>query len=58
MPKQLGTGQFYTQTIWDEKNKRGYFAILTKKSDGTFETKSNDFVKDAMTKLSKNADMD
>jgi hypothetical protein len=52
-PKQLAGGKFYTQTIWDEKNKKGYIAILTKKADGTFETHSNDFVKDAMEKLKK-----
>jgi len=52
-PKQIAGGKFYSQVIWDEKNKKGYIAILTKKSDGTFERKSDDFIKDAMTKLSK-----
>ena len=55
VPKPFPGGKFYTQVIWDEKNKKGYIAILTKNSDGTYEMKSNDFVKDAKTKLSKNA---
>jgi hypothetical protein len=54
-PKQLPGSNFYTQTIWDEKNKKGYIAILTKKADGTFERKSDDFVKDAMSHLAKKA---
>ena len=54
-PKRLAGGNYYTQTIWDEKNKKGYIAILTKNSDGTFKKNSNDFVKDAMKKLSKDA---
>jgi hypothetical protein len=52
-PKQLPGGKFYTQTIWDEKNKKGYIGILVKNADGTFERKSGDFVKDFMEKMSK-----
>ena len=55
-PKQIAGSKFYTQVIWDEKNKKGYIAILTKNDDGTYETKSNDFVSaHAMMKLSKKA---
>jgi len=63
VPKQIGRSQIYTQTIWDEKNKKGYIALLTKKSDGTFETKSTDSTKLSFDQLMtffgpKNADMD
>ena len=59
-PKRIAGGKFYSQTIWDEKNKKGYIAILTKKADGTFERQSNDFVNDAMNKIGakKVSDMD
>lgn len=50
-PKRLAGGNFYTQVIWDEVNKKGYIGILTKNADGTFERKSNDFLKDAMNKI-------
>ena len=59
-PKRFAGSNFYSQTIWDEKNKKGYLAILTKNSDGTFKRHSNEFVRDAMflrdamKKLSKN----
>lgn len=63
VPKQIGRSQVYTQTIWDEKKKKGYIALLTKKSDGTFETKSTDSTKLSFDQLMtffgpKNADMD
>jgi hypothetical protein len=45
-PKPLAGTKFYTQVIWDEANKKGYIAILTKNPDGTFNSKSNDLVKD------------
>jgi len=50
-PKQIAGSKFYSQTIWDEENKKGYIAILTMKSDGTFERKSDDFLADAMKKI-------
>ena len=54
VPKQIQGSKFYTQTIWDEKNKTGYFAILTKKSNGDFERKTDDFLSDAIKKLNLN----
>ena len=51
MPKRIGKSNLYSQTIWDEENKQGYIAILTKKADGTFERKTDDFVKNAMNKI-------
>jgi len=51
VPKRIAGGKFYSQTIWDEKNKKGYIAILTKNDDGTWERKSDDFLKDAMKSI-------
>jgi len=50
-PKQIAGSKFYSQVIWDEKNKKGYIGILTKNDDGTFKKTSDDFMKDAMAMM-------
>ena len=35
VPKRIGKSNLYTQTIWDEKNKKGFIALLEKR-DNTY----------------------
>ena len=35
-PKQIGTTNMYTQTIWDCKTKIGFLCVLTKDDHGEF----------------------
>jgi len=39
-PKQIGTTNFYTQTIWDCKTKKGFLCVLSKDEHGEFEPAS------------------
>ena len=39
-PKQIGTANFYTQTIWCCKAKKGYLFVLSKDEHGEFEPAS------------------
>ena len=44
-PKQIKGTEFYTQTIWDEKNKKGYIAVVVKMPNGKFKIVKPSFAK-------------
>jgi predicted thioredoxin/glutaredoxin len=37
VPRQLGDSNYYTQTISDEENNKQCIAILSRRSNGTFD---------------------